>query len=222
MKKKLFIPLIEYRRYPEEEMKRRASEFFQEMKRRRTVRNFSDKGVPREVIEDCIRTASSAPSGANMQPWYFIVVTDKNVKNQIRQEAEKVEQEFYSSESSRNWVNDLEHLGTREHKPFLETAPVLIVIFAQRHGFNSDGTIKKHYYVSESVGLATGILITAIHHAGLVSLTYTPGKMVFLNNILGRPANERAFMILVVGYPAEDALVPKIEKKVFEEIVSFM
>lgn len=222
MAEKKFLPLSEYRQYPEEEMKRRSSEFYQEMKRRRTVRYFSEKEVPGEVIENCIRTASTAPSGANMQPWYFVAVSDKNTKRKIREFAENIEQEFYNSESTRNWVHDLEHLGTTENKPFLETAPTFIVIFAQRHGLRPDGTKKKHYYVSESVGLATGMLITAFHHAGLVLLTYTPGKMGFLNEILSRPPNEKAFMILVVGYPAKDAVVPRIEKKPLEDIVSFV
>jgi iodotyrosine deiodinase len=217
-----FLPLSEYRRYTEQEMKDRTAGLFQEMKRRRTVRDFSEEKIPGKVIEDCIRTAATAPNGANMQPWHFVVISDKKVKSQIRRAAEKVEHEFYNSAATKNWVMDLEHLGTTEEKSFLEKAPILIVIFAQRHGLHDDGTKKKHYYVSESVGLAAGMLITAIHHAGLVSLTYTPGKMRFLNEILNRPGNEKAFMIVVVGYPANDALVPKIDKKPFEDIVSFI
>jgi iodotyrosine deiodinase len=217
-----FLPLIDYCEYPEAEMKRRASEFYREMIRRRTVRHFSDRPVDRSVIEDCLRTASTAPSGANQQPWSFIVVSELTVKRRIREAAEKVEQEFYSKEATKKWVTALDHLGTVPSKPFLEIAPYLIVIFSQLYIYSSTGEKNQHYYVSESVGIATGILITALHHAGLVSLTYTPSKMRFLNKILSRPANERPFMILVAGYPAEDAVVPIIEKKSLQEIATFI
>ena len=216
-----FLPLIDYCKYAEAEMKRRASEFYKEMTRRRTVRHFSDQPVDRSVIEDCLRTASTAPRGANQQPWSFIVVSDLTLKRRIREAAEKVEQEFYSKEANKKWVKALDHLGTVPSKPFLEIAPYLIVIFSKLCNYSSTGEKKQHYYVSESVGIATGMLITALHHAGLVSLTYTPSKMRFLNKILSRPSNEKAFMILVAGYPAEDAVVPAIQKKSLREIATF-
>ncbi len=222
MPEKRFRPLKEYCEYPLIEMKKRATEFYSDMKRRRSVRQFSDRDIGPDIIENCIRTASTAPSGANLQPWHFVVVSDPAVKEQIHQSAESVEREFYSSESTRKWVEDLEHLGTNKQKPFLLTAPYLIVIFAQRHGLKLSGEQRKHYYVSESVGIATGMLITAIHHAGLVSLTYTPGKMGFLNKILSRPKNEKPYMILVVGYPDEKTMVPDIDKKSLKEIATFI
>jgi len=222
MVKNKFLPLIDYCEYPETEMKRRASEFYKEMISRRTVRQFSDRPVDRSVIEDCLRTASTAPSGANQQPWSFIAVSDLTVKRRIREAAEKVEQEFYSKEATKKWVKALDHLGTVPSKPFLEIAPYLIVIFSKLYGYSSTGKKMKHYYVSESVGIATGMLITALHHAGLISLTYTPSKMRFLNKILSRPSNEKPFMILVAGYPAEGAVVPAIEKKSLQEIATFI
>jgi len=222
MTKAEFSLFTDYYEYPQEEMKKRSAEFYAEMKRRRTVRQFSNRPVPREIIEDCLRTASTAPSGANMQPWSFIVVTDPDVKRQIRKEAEKTESEFYHKSATQKWVEDLKPLGTNEHKPFLEVAPYLIVIFAQCYGLLSDGSKKSHYYVNESVGIATGMLITAVHHAGLVCLTYTPSKMGFLNQILSRPSNERPFLILVVGYPAKDTIVPKIPKKLLQDFAKFL
>jgi len=205
-----------------EEMKRRASEFLCEMRRRRTVRDFSDRPVPRAVIDDCLRAAGSAPSGANMQPWHFVVVGDAALKRQVRLGAEKAEHDFYESRASAEWLGALAPLGTDEHKAFLETAPYLIVVFAQKYGVLPDGRKVKHYYVQESVGLATGILITAVHLAGLVSLTYTPSPMAFLSDILDRPSNERPFLVLVVGYPAADAQVPVITKKPLEQITTFL
>jgi nitroreductase len=222
MSEKNFRPLAEYREFPPEEMGIRANEFYSDMRRRRSVRQFSDRPIDRKIIENCIRTASTAPSGANLQPWHFVVVSDPTVKKQIHRSAEEIEHEFYSGESTKKWVKDLEHLGTSDQKPFLLTAPYLIVVFAQRHGLDLSGEQKKHYYVTESVGIATGILITAIHHTGLASLTYTPGKMGFLNKILSRPSNEKPYMILVVGYPGDDALVPDIEKKELDEITTFI
>ena len=210
-----------YYEYPQEEMKKRSAEFYVEMKRRRTVRQFSNRPVPREIIEDCLHTAATAPSGANIQPWSFIVVTDPNVKRQIRKEAEKAEREFYHKSATRQWVENLKPLGTNEHKPFLEVAPYLIVIFAQRYGLLPDGNKKSHYYVNESVGIATGMLIAAVHHAGLVCLTYTPSKMNFLNQVLSRPSNEKPFLLLVVGYPAKDTVVPEIAKKSLKDVAKF-
>jgi nitroreductase len=202
-------------------MLRRSAEFRSEMQRRRTVRYFSDRPVPREIIEDCLLTAASAPSGANLQPWHFVVVSDPTLKRQIREAAEKEEHEFYHGRAPQEWLDALAPLGTDEHKPYLEIAPYLIVIFAQSYGLLPDGRKVKNYYVAESVGIACGMLITAIHHAGLVSLTHTPNPMGFLNEVLGRPGNERPFLILVVGYPAEDAAVPDIPKKSFQEIATF-
>jgi len=222
MKEAEFAALTGYRRLTASEMKKRAAAFYSEMARRRTVRDFSDEPVDRAVIEDCLRAASTAPSGANQQPWTFVVVSDPAVKKQIRQGAEKVEAAFYSKEATKGWVNDLKHLGTGPRKPFLEKAPYLIVIFSQLYGLLPDGEKQKHYYVLESVGIATGMLITALHHAGLISLTYTPASMRFLNPILSRPKNEKAFMILVAGYPAEDARVPVLEKKALEDIAVFV
>lgn len=217
-----FLPLLNYHERPVEEMRQRAAAFYAEMRRRRSIRHFSDRPVPREIIEDCIRAAATAPSGANMQPWHFVVVTDPAVKRQIREAAEAEEREFYHKRAPQEWLDALAPLGTDEHKPFLETAPYLIVIFVQTYGRLPDGRKIKHYYAHESVGIATGILITAIHHAGLVSLTHTPSPMRFLNEILGRPSNEHPFLVLVVGYPAEDAVVPDIRKKSLEEITTFI
>lgn len=192
-----------------------------EMRRRRTVREFSDRPVPRAVVEDCIRTAMTAPSGANMQPWHFVVVQDPEIKRQIRQEAERVEADFYSGRASDEWLQALAPLGTDKHKPFLELAPSLIVIFAQLHGRDQQGGTVKHYYVNESVGIATGMLITATHHAGLACLTHTPSPMRFLNEILQRPTHERPYLILAVGYPARQARVPSITKKRLAEACQF-
>ena len=221
MKSYEFQPLSDYEEYSADEMSDRASDFLSEMRRRRTVRDFSDRPVPRRVIEDCIRTASTAPSGANMQPWHFVVVQDAETKRQIRQAAEQVEADFYSGRASDEWLEALAPLGTDENKPFLELAPFLIVIFAQLHGLSDQGEKVKHYYVNESVGIATGMLITAIHHAGLASLTHTPSPMRFLNQILHRPANERPYLVLAVGYPNSAAEVPAITKKRLAEVCQF-
>lgn len=202
-------------------MLRRAKGLREELARRRTVRDFSDRPVPRAVIEECLRTAGTAPSGANLQPWHFVVVTDPEIKRRIREAAEVEEREFYLRRASKEWLEALAPLGTDERKPFLETAPCLIAAFAERYGLGPDGTRFSTYYATESVGLAVGLLIAAVHHAGLVSLTHTPSPMGFLNAILDRPLNEKPFLILVVGYPAEDAVVPDIVRKPLEEIASF-
>jgi iodotyrosine deiodinase len=215
-------PLPAYREYSTDEMRRRADDFRTELQRRRTVREFSSRPVPQEVIEDCLRAAGTAPNGANLQPWHFVVVSDPAMKREIRVAAEKEEQEFYLRKAPQEWLDALAPLGTDEHKPFLESAPYLIVIFAQSYSLLPDGRKVKNYYVQESVGIATGILITAVHHAGLVSLTHTPSPMGFLNQLLGRPVQERAFLILVVGYPDSDAMVPAITKKKLEEIATFV
>ncbi len=217
-----FIPYSVHGKLTVEEMKRRASAFYVDVRERRSVREFSSREAPREIIENCLRAAGTAPNGANLQPWHFVVVSDPVVKRKIRLEAEKEELEFYKHKAPPQWLEALAPLGTDEHKLFLETAPYLIVIFAQSYGRLPDGRKVKHYYVQESVGIATGILITAIHHAGLASLTHTPSQMGFLNQILGRPSHERPFLILVVGYPAKEARVPVITKKPLEEIATFV
>ncbi|MFQ5596130.1 MAG: nitroreductase family protein [Anaerolineae bacterium] len=222
MTKPTFWPLANYREYPVEEMKQRAAAFYADMRPRRSVRHFSDRPVPREIIENCLRTAVTAPSGANMQPWHFVVVTDPAVKRRIRKAAEEEEREFYHKRATEEWLEALAPLGTDEHKPYLETAPYLIVIFVQNYGLLPDGRKIKHYYAHESVGIATGMLIAAVHHAGLASLTHTPSPMGFLSEILGRPVNEHPFLILVVGYPADDAVVPDISKKPLHEMVTFV
>ena len=217
-----FRPLDSYREYPPDEMKSRAAAFRAEMQRRRTVRDFSPRPVSQEVIEECLLAAGTAPSGANLQPWTFVVVTDAGIKRQIREAAEKEEHEFYRHRAPKEWLEALAPLGTDEHKPFLETAPYLIVIFVQSYGRLPDGRKVKHYYATESVGIAAGMLITALHHAGLATLTHTPSPMAFLNEALGRPENERPFLVLVTGYPARDAQVPEIEKKSLQDIAVFL
>jgi iodotyrosine deiodinase len=216
-----FSPLSNYRSYTVDDMQRRAREFYADMQRRRTVRQFSDRPVPPEIIEQCLLAAGTAPSGANMQPWHFVVVGDRALKHTIRLAAEREEELFYRERASPEWLEALAPLGTDPLKPFLETAPYLIAIFAQSYGLLPDGRKVKNYYVTESVGIATGVLITAIHKAGLVSLTHTPSPMGFLNQILNRPANERPFLVLVVGYPAPEAMVPDIGKKRLDEIATF-
>ncbi len=187
------IPLRDYREYPVQEMCARARAFCEDIRRRRTVRDFSPRPVPRQVIEDCLLAAGSAPNGANYQPWHFVVVSDPGVKKQIREAAEEEERAFYGKRAPDAWLRALEPLGTDEHKPFLEIAPYLIVIFAESYAQLPDGARRKNYYVTESVGIATGLLIAAIHHAGLVSLTHTPSPMGFLNRILGRPGTSARF-----------------------------
>lgn len=216
-----FQPL-QFIEYPPEEMVQRSINFHEEMQRRRTVRHFSDRPVPRVVIEHCLRTAGTAPNGANLQPWQFVVVSDPQVKQKIRVEAEKEEAEFYQRRAPQEWLDALAPLGTDEHKPFLETAPYLIAIFGKNFSTLPDGRKVKNYYVNESVGIATGFLIAALHHAGLVSLTHTPSPMGFLNNILNRPSDEKPFLLLVTGYPESDARVPVIEKKPLTEIATFI
>ncbi len=216
-----FIPLESFVERPESEMVQRARDFYQQIKTRRTVRDFSDRAVPREIIEQCILAAGTAPNGANLQPWHFAVVGSPEIKAKIRTAAEEEEQEFYSHRAPQEWLDALAPLGTDEHKPFLETAPWLIVIFSKSHEVTKDGGRVKNYYASESVGIATGMLITAFHECGLASLTHTPSPMKFLNGILQRPSNERPFLVLVVGYPAADACVPLITKKPLEQIASF-
>ena len=222
MTKAVFQPLSSYIEYPIEEMKQRATSFRREMQRRRTVRHFSGRPVPREIIEECLLTAGTAPNGANLQPWHFVVISDPKVKHEIRVAAEEEEKEFYDRRAPQEWLEALAPLGTDANKPFLEIAPYLIAIFGKNHSELADGRKVKNYYVNESVGIATGMLITALHNAGLVSLTHTPSPMGFLNDILNVPSDERPFLLLVTGYPAEDAEVPVIQKKSLEEITTFM
>ena len=221
MTKAHMVPLEGYRALSAEDMERRATGFADEVARRRTIRQFSSRSVPRHILEECIRAAGTAPSGANRQPWHFVVVEDPDIKREIREAAEREEHEFYTTRAPPEWLEALEPLGTDEQKPFLETAPFLIVIFGERYGVTPEGHQFQHYYVTESVGIATGILITALHYAGLATLTHTPSPMKFLNEILLRPAHERPFLILVVGYPSSDAMVPDIQRKPLGEIVTF-
>ena len=203
-------------------MRQRSRDFLEVAQRRRSLREFSDRPVPREIIEQCLLAAGTAPSGANTQPWYFAVVESPDIKRQIRVAAEKEEQAFYAHKAPQDWLDALAPLGTDADKPFLETAPYLIAVFQQRYGEAVDGSRVKHYYATESVGIATGMLVTALHHAGLACLTHTPSPMGFLNQILGRPKAERPFVLLVVGFPAIDAMVPDIQKKTLAEIASFL
>ena len=215
-----FVPLNGYRLFDTDTMMERAKTFYNHAKLRRTVRDYSEKPVSRNVIDDCIRAAGTAPSGANMQPWHFAVAEPGEIRRQLREAAEREEQEFYESKAPQEWLDALTPLGTASNKPFLETAPYLIGIFVQNFGILPDGRRVKHYYATESVGIATGILISALHHAGLATLTHTPSPMRFLNQIFQRPKNERPFLLLVTGQPDENALVPKIERLPLENICS--
>ena len=216
------VPLSKFQEYPVEEMRARLAEFYADISQRRTVREFSDRPVPRDIIETALMAANTAPSGANLQPWHFVVVSGTKTKAEIRAAAEVEEREFYEHRASDEWLAALEPLGTDSNKPFLETAPYLIAVFLQKFGRLEDGRKVKHYYPTESTGLATGILITALHRAGLATLTHTPSPMKFLNKILGRPTSERPFLLLVVGYPADDAEVPDIKRKALSEFTSFV
>jgi nitroreductase len=216
------LPLQQYREFPIEEMRERLEAFYTDMNRRRTVREFSTRPVPRDLIETALKVANTAPSGANLQPWHFVAVSGPETKRKIREAAEAEEREFYTHRASEEWLAALEPLGTDERKPFLETAPYLIAVFLQKYGELPDGRKVKHYYPAESTGLATGLLIAALHRAGLATLTHTPSPMKFLNEILGRPKSERPFLLLVVGYPAEGARVPDIRRKSLEEFTSWV
>ena len=216
-----YLPL-EFTRMPISEMRDRAHAFHAGIELRRTVRDFSSEAVPRDVIESCLRAAGCAPSGANQQPWRFVAISDAGIKRTIRIAAEAEEREFYDRRVTEEWRAALAPLGTDATKPFLETAPWLIAIFYEAYGVNANGEREKRYYPMDSVGIATGILITALHHAGLASLTHTPSPMAFLNTILARPDNERPFVLLVVGFPAPGAMVPAISRKSLEEIAVFI
>lgn len=203
-------------------MQQQARDFYQLMSKRRSVRDFSDKPVPASVLEDAILAAGTAPSGANMQPWHFVVVQDQEIKQKIREAAEIEERELYENRASEEWLDALAPLGTDANKPFLETAPALIAIFLKKVTIDDNGDKHKNYYTSESVGIATGVLITALHNAGLATLTHTPSPMKFLSQILGRPSHERPFLLLVTGYPAEGTRVPDIERLPLDKIATFL
>jgi iodotyrosine deiodinase len=217
-----YVPLSDYCEYAADEMKRRATVFCADMRRRRSVRQFSDRPVEREVIEQCVLAASTAPSGANMQPYHFVVISDPAVKRRIRAAAEEVERAFYEKQASEEWLDALAPLGTDFSKPFLDKAPYLIAVFAQRYGLSPEGKRVKHYYVTESVGIAVGVLIVAIHQAGLVTLPYTPSPIGFLGQLLDRPVNERPVLLLPVGYPADNATVPDIGRKSLPQLATFL
>lgn len=202
-------PLTSWQELPPEQMRERAAAFLAQMRRRRTVRDFDSRPVPREVIEDCLLAAGTAPSGANQQPWFFALITDAGRKRRIREAAEVEERAFYSGRAPQEWIEALAPLGTDQDKPFLEEASLLIAIFSQKYGLRADGSRFSHYYVPESVGIATGMLITALHHAGLVALTHTPSPMGFLNEICERPSSEKPVILLVVGYPKPGCRVPR-------------
>lgn len=202
-------------------MQQRADEFLESMRSRRTVRDYSTRPVPRALIETCLRAAGTAPSGANLQPWRFVVVADPATKRAIREAAEEEERRFYLERAPKEWLEALAPLGTDEHKPFLEDAPYLIVVFAETYGALSDGRRVKHYYVPESVGIAVGFLIAALHRCGLATLTHTPSPMAFLNRLLDRPSHERPFLVLVTGYPSSEAKAPVISKKELQNFTEF-
>lgn len=221
--KTLFITeALEFEQRDAAQVQQRAEQFRTDMKSRRTVRDFSSKPVPRSVIETCIETAGGAPSGANQQPWHFVAIQDPGIKHQIRLAAEEEERAFYAGRAGQEWLQALAHLGTDDNKPFLDEAPWLIVIFAKRWGEGEDGKRVKYYYVPESVGIASGFLISALHLAGLASLTHTPAPMKFLNQICQRPDSEKPVILLVVGYPKDDAEVPKISKFPLDQISSWI
>lgn len=205
--------------YSEDEMLNRSSDYFEWINQRRSVRDFSDKPIPVEVIENIIKAASTAPSGANKQPWTFCVVENPEIKKKIRLAAEEEERKSYAERMSDEWLDDLKHLGTDASKPFLEKAPYLIIAFKRPYEIDEEGKKHQNYYVNESVGLACGFLISAIHNAGLVTLTHTPSPMRFLEQILDRPSNERAFLLLPIGYEADKVYVPDIERKNLDEVM---
>ena len=207
-------------RFSEEEMRRRASEFLAHMSQRRSIRTFSDEPVPKELIEAAIRTAGTAPSGAHQQPWTFVLVGDRTIKKKIRLAAEEEERTNYlDGRMPDEWKAEIARLGTSWQKPYLETAPWLVVLFEQRYGLDSDGSRRKHYYVKESVGIAAGLFIAALHNMGLATLTHTPSPMAFLSNLLERPDNERPFVLFPIGYPEQGSVVPKIDRKPLIDIM---
>ena len=222
MQKKLIdnFPFVSYAKktYEISEMDARCQLFFEWMNTRRTVRDFSDKSIPENIIENIILSASTAPSGAHKQPWTFCVVKDLEIQKQIRMAAEKEEKESYENRMTDEWLRDLQPIGTDWHKPFLETAPYLIVVFKRSYEPENNNYKHQNYYVTESCGIACGFLLTAIHDAGLVALTHTPSPMNFLSKILNRPENEKPFLLIPVGYPAEECWVPDLKRKSISEI----
>ena len=223
MKEHDAIPLPDRMDYPHPEMIERAEAFYEEMRKRHTVREFSNRPVPREVIEYAVKAAGTAPSGANHQPWYFSIIGSAELKKELRERAEAEERAFYSGKAGEEWLDALTPLGTDDQKPYLETAPWIIAIFGQRKGGIRKGIERQNYYVPESVGIAMGFLISALHHSGVATLTHTPKPMTFLNDLCGRPASEKPYLLLVCGYPADGATVPvhaKV-KKSFEEIADY-
>lgn len=217
-------PLTDFVEYPEQQMRERSEDFYEQIKRRHSIRKFSDRAVPRDIIENCIKAAGTAPSGANHQPWHFVAINSAEVKKQVREQAELHEQGFYSGRAGKEWLEALKPLGTDAQKPYLEHAPWLIAIFSQKKGGIYAGDKNTNYYVHESVGIATGFLINALHNAGLATLTHTPKPMSFLSKICQRPEDERPYMLLVAGYPASDATVPAHAqvKKSLGEIATFL
>lgn len=220
--KQLLVQPLNFQPLTAPEMQSAAEAFYHSVSTRRTVRDFSDQAIPEGVIENCLLAAGTAPNGANLQPWHFVVVQNPVIKRQIREAAEEEEREFYAGRAPEEWLDALSHLGTDANKPFLETAPALIAIFQQSKTTNHLGEESKTYYPKESTGIATGFLIAALHKAGLATLTHTPSPMKFLNEILHRPPTEKPFLLLVVGYPTDDCQVPVIDKKPLEEIATFL
>jgi nitroreductase len=216
------VPLPDFEFRSAETLRARAEAFRDDIRRRHSVRSFSDRAVPRDVIEACVSAAGTAPSGANHQPWHFVAIGDPDTKRRVREAAEAEERAFYSGRAGEEWLDALAPLGTDADKPYLERAPWLIAIFAQRRGGAREGEQRKNYYINESVGIATGFLIAALHHAGLATLTHTPNPMTFLTEICDRPDSEKPFLLLVAGYPAEDATVPThaLEKKPLGSILT--
>lgn len=224
MKQHDSVALTDFHEYPPDEMAARARAFYDDIRRRHTIRAFADRPVPRAIVEDCIRAAGTAPSGANHQPWHFAVIGSAAVKARVRAAAEAEERAFYDGRAGQEWLEALDPLGTDADKPYLEAAPWLIAIFAQRRGGVAAGQDRKNYYINESVGIATGFLICALHHAGLATLTHTPKPMGFLNEICGRPDTDKPYILLVTGYPAADATVPihALTKKALDDITTFL
>ena len=213
---------LQFQKITFEEMDYNSNQFFQKVSSRRSVRDFSRDDFPIDIIKNCIKSASTAPSGANKQPWHFVIVKDPIIKRKIRKAAEIEEKKFYGGRAPKEWLDDLNQFGTDWNKPFLEEAPYLIVVFSKKFDINDDGTNTKNYYVSESVGIASGLLLTALHNAGLVTLTHTPSPMAFLSDILNRPPSDKPYLIIPVGFPSENAEVPNIKKKTFKEICTIL
>ena len=213
---------LQFQKITFEEMDYNSNQFFQKVSSRRSVRDFSRDDFPIDIIKNCIKSASTAPSGANKQPWHFVIVKDPKIKRKIRKAAEIEEKEFYGGRAPKEWLDDLNQFGTDWNKPFLEEAPYLIVVFSKKFDINDDGTNTKNYYVSESVGIASGLLLTALHNAGLVTLTHTPSPMAFLSDILNRPPSDKPYLIIPVGFPSENAEVPNNKKKTFKEICTIL